>query len=683
MRAISNNWGKKVVSAVVSASLVATMVAIAPGSVVTEQAYAAADTSGYVTCSAFRAAEPTPEILGLTGVSTNTAWGSELGALEWTSPYYYLMGTSEYNSNPNPYIINAITNNQNGNQDAKPTLTYDSRKGGPTAAMYEYGVNEDNTNVWNLLPDVILGTNNGQVNYTTSGYADKAAAATDTPGYNPIGVTYTTTDIYTMIDSVYDLAEAGDYVAATTNKELRYGSAVDIAEQYEAYVKGTQGYILQQLATTGASKKTVVSVCAYDETTDTFTTVKTGVSEGTSTANRYLEATEYVATNIGDTQTTITRAELENADLIMVGGQSGQEVQTSLSLLDALGSDLQQKTFWVDTESVSNSAPGSLYGTVMNSVDNAQNYGRILGCLYPEYIDQDQWICYYYDNFYHVKSDKLADAIDNAMDLVRNWDSDGDLTNWTVADAEDYNEASVQAKLDAGMKYLSTATGLSDNLKPSDTYTASQTTTTTTTVSYTDLVNDGWSTDAINEMTQKGLMSGYSGTTNFGYGDTMTRAQFATILWRYANSGVSTLYTSEIQASTRNTTGLSDVEDGAYYTAAANWAVSEGLMGVGTSAFNPEGTITMEEMVTIIARYKVGDATAKATDTSVLTSGAYTDGATAASSWSANYLAWGINNNLFTGSDNGNGTYTIGNADNILRQRAAKLISNALAAGIL
>jgi hypothetical protein len=233
------------------------------------------------------------------------------------------------------------------------------------------------------------------------------------------------------------------------------------------------------------------------------------------------------------------------------------------------------------------------------------------------------------------------------------------------------------------MTYLSTASDIPSYLKPSDTYTASQTTTTTTTVSYTDLVNDGWSTDAINEMTQKGLMSGYSGTTNFGYGDTMTRAQFATILWRYANSGVSTLYTSEIQASTRNTTGLSDVEDGAYYTAAANWAVSEGLMGVGTSAFNPEGTITMEEMVTIIARYKVGDETAKATDASVLTSGAYTDGATAASSWSANYLAWGINNNLFTGSDNGNGTYTIGNADNILRQRAAKLISNALAAGIL
>jgi hypothetical protein len=320
----------------------------------------------------------------------------------------------------------------------------------------------------------------------------------------------------------------------------------------------------------------------------------------------------------------------------------------------------------------------------MKSVENAQNYGRILGCLYDEYIDQDDWICYYYDNFYHLNEGKLAEAVDNAMDYVRNWDATGsELTSWTTEDAATYNEASVQSKLDEGMTYLSTASDIPSYLKPSDTYTASQTTTTTTTVSYTDLVNDGWSTDAINEMTQKGLMSGYSGTTNFGYGDTMTRAQFATILWRYANSGVSTLYTSEIQASTRNTTGLSDVEDGAYYTAAANWAVSEGLMGVGTSAFNPEGTITMEEMVTIIARYKVGDETAKATDASVLTSGAYTDGATAASSWSANYLAWGINNNLFTGSDNGNGTYTIGNADNILRQRAAKLISNALAAGIL
>jgi hypothetical protein len=143
------------------------------------------------------------------------------------------------------------------------------------------------------------------------------------------------------------------------------------------------------------------------------------------------------------------------------------------------------------------------------------------------------------------------------------------------------------------------------------------------------------------------------------------------------------LYTSEIQAATRNTTGLSDVESGAYYTAAANWAVSEGLMGVGTDSFNPYGTISMEEMVTIIARYKVGDATAKATDASLLTNGTYTDGTTASSRWSANYLAWGINNKLFSGVDNGNGTYTINGTQDIKRERAAKIISNALAAGIL
>jgi hypothetical protein len=219
-------------------------------------------------------------------------------------------------------------------------------------------------------------------------------------------------------------------------------------------------------------------------------------------------------------------------------------------------------------------------------------------------------------------------------------------------------------------------------LKPSDTYTASQTTTTTTTVSYTDLANDGWSTDAIKEMAEKGLMTGVS-STKFGYGETMTRAQFATILWRYANTGVSTLYTSEIQAATRNTTGLSDVESGAYYTAAANWAVSEGLMGVNTDSFDPYGTITMEQMVTIVARYAVGDATAKATDASLLTNGTYTDGTTASNRWTANYIAWGINNKLFSGVDNGNGTYTINGTENIKRERAAKIISNALAAGIL
>ena len=107
----------------------------------------------YVTAAAYRAAEPAPEILGISGVSTNNAWTS-VGVLDWSAPVYYIMGT-DINSAPNPYMYNAVLNVANGNEDAQPTLVYTSRQGGPVAAMYEYGADADSDAVWNMLPDII------------------------------------------------------------------------------------------------------------------------------------------------------------------------------------------------------------------------------------------------------------------------------------------------------------------------------------------------------------------------------------------------------------------------------------------------------------------------------------------------------------------------------------------------
>ena len=101
---------------------------------------------------------------------------------------------------------------------------------------------------------------------------------------------------------------------------------------------------------------------------------------------------------------------------------------------------------------ISASSAGSMYGVVMNSVENAQNIGRILGCLYPEYNDQDQWIAYYYDCFYHLNESDLAYVIDNAMDGVRNWDAAGsELTTWTTDDVADYDKVAVEQTLADGI----------------------------------------------------------------------------------------------------------------------------------------------------------------------------------------------------------------------------------------
>ena len=73
---------------------------------------------------------------------------------------------------------------------------------------------------------------------------------------------------------------------------------------------------------------------------------------------------------------------------------------------------------------------------------------------------------------------------------------------------------------------------------------------------------------------ENGLITGYGSgdkVGQFGVGDTLTRAQLAVILWRNAEPEAAAAY----DGAASNSTGMSDVASGDYYTAAANWAVSE------------------------------------------------------------------------------------------------------------
>lgn len=441
---------KKFFAASLSAALVASFC-------VPTAAFAAADTSKYVTCASYRAAEPAPELLGLSNIATNTAWASD-GELNWGAPYYYIFGTSAYNSNPNPYMVNAVYNAQNSAAisagtltAATPSMVIDNyRSGGPTASMEAYGAKEGNEVVWDLLPDVILGNLKGY-DYNSAEFAPAAGAANGVPNYSTIGVVYDSTNIYTMIDGMYNLAAAGKQAAATTGKTTRYGNPTDIAEDYELYVKGIQGYVLKQLGS--KEKKTVALIGNYDPATGTYTLVSTGVAEGTAASNRYLEAVQFISNNLGNEKQTVTSAELDDVDLIMVGSQAGSEVLSDTeTIVGSLTTAQQKKTYWVNS---ANGSAGSCYGVVMNSVENAQNFGRIVGCLYPEYVDQSDLIAYYYQHFYHLKASTLNEAIANAMDGVRNWNNTAaDATSWEKSDVKDYNEAATKKILMTGAKYI-------------------------------------------------------------------------------------------------------------------------------------------------------------------------------------------------------------------------------------
>lgn len=409
-------------------------------------------TDDYVTAAARRAAMPAPEILGLSGVEESGTWldlnnlpGS---LLSWSSPKYYLFGSPEYSTNPNPFMYNFL-NDYNGTSK-KIVLT--DWVGSPNTSLPAYNSTDNAAlhEVWNMMPDVIIGNQN-KVDYDSAEYAGAAGAANGNPDYHPLSTEYSMSTYKSLINTMYDIAALGDQAATNTGKHLRYGDATDIAKQYEQYVIGTQGYILMQLDADQAQKKTVALVTDYDEASGTYTLMKSNTQDGTAASNRYLETCQAVSNMLDDTYgTTVTADQLAEADLVMIGSQRGS-THTDSQLYSSLPSNIKDKTYYTTDSNV-----GSLYGVTMNSVENAQNFGRILGCLYPEYIDQDDFVCYYFENFYHLKDGvALGTVIDNSLDGVVNWDSTGDRTQWTVADARTYNRDDVQAKLDRGVAYVS------------------------------------------------------------------------------------------------------------------------------------------------------------------------------------------------------------------------------------
>ena len=112
-----------------------------------------------------------------------------------------------------------------------------------------------------------------------------------------------------------------------------------------------------------------------------------------------------------------------------------------------------------------------------------------------------------------------------------------------------------------------------------------------------------------------GMMRGYDAEpgepARFGPDDGLTRGQFATILYRYnfGNSNKADEAKSDDGDVVKNETGLPDVKDDMYYTAAVNWAVRYGIVTgykdeAGNSyAFGPDDPITREQMAAMVYRW--------------------------------------------------------------------------------
>ena len=422
-----------------------------------------------VTAAACRAAGMAPEILGIDGIeesgqfiSSNTIQSqADLTTANLTDPDYpkYLLMGSDYNSNANRFMYDIESND--------PSILYNGSRSGSGNGPNQALSGNDTTDfaVLNQSPDIVVGT----------GISSKDDTAEDAvySAYGAKGVTYSFSSNAELCQVMYDLADKADTIVANSNgtKTLRYGTASDIALAYEKFVKGTKGLVLQAIDNEVVAQRTIALVTAYDSTTGKYTIKKTGTSDGTANENRYLEACANVTENMADTllaeagDTTsatyeVTKSQLEDADLILVGGQNSNLYSLWYRLVNTENFD---NVYFVKNAAggAANNTAGAGYGVVMNSVENAQNTARILGILYPDVVNEAYFLAYYFETFYHIGSSQLTTTLVNALNgrVPRNANtlstSPISITYaWTAGNFSGYSQSTVAGLIGQGCAYI-------------------------------------------------------------------------------------------------------------------------------------------------------------------------------------------------------------------------------------
>ena len=157
------------------------------------------------------------------------------------------------------------------------------------------------------------------------------------------------------------------------------------------------------------------------------------------------------------------------------------------------------------------------------------------------------------------------------------------------------------------------------------------------TMSFTDVPENAYYTDAVAWAVKNNITAGTSSTT-FSPNDGCTRAQVVTFLWRAAGS-------PEVS----NDAAFSDVPAGQYYTKAVAWAVANNITaGIGNGKFAPNDICTRGQIVTFLWRYENSPATSGGSFSDVPSSAFYAEPV----AWAvANGITVGVGNNRFAPND--------------------------------
>ena len=147
---------------------------------------------------------------------------------------------------------------------------------------------------------------------------------------------------------------------------------------------------------------------------------------------------------------------------------------------------------------------------------------------------------------------------------------------------------------------------------------------------FTDVAADAWYADAVAYVSENGLMSG-DGSGSFDVSDPLSRGMLAQIL-----------YNKEGKPAVSAASPFTDVAADAWYAQAVIWAADAQIVSGYDGAYNPNGSITREQLAVMLYRYMGSPETAG--DLS-----AFSD-AGSVSDYAAQAMAWAVEQGIITGS---------------------------------
>ncbi|MBR6771456.1 MAG: S-layer homology domain-containing protein [Lachnospiraceae bacterium] len=178
---------------------------------------------------------------------------------------------------------------------------------------------------------------------------------------------------------------------------------------------------------------------------------------------------------------------------------------------------------------------------------------------------------------------------------------------------------------------------------------------------FTDVAQDGqWKHQSVKYVWDNSMMNGISGTTLFAPDDSLTRAMFATVLYRMAG-----------RPTVEFTTKFSDVKAGQWYSDAIIWANQQGIVaGRGDGSYGIDQYITREQIAKMLyeyARVRGYDITARKELSS------FTD-EKEVSSWAVGYMQWATAVEMITGKPNTDETYRMDPKGQATRAECAAML---------